>query len=66
VLANARETIRAIGASGEVASYLELKKGAPVLTVARVVTDLRRGCVEEVEAYHRSDRYDYCVTLGAT
>lgn len=64
-LANARERIRAIGATGEIAEYLELKKGAPVLSVVRTLSDGKQRCIEHVEAFHRSDRFDYGVNLGA-
>jgi len=63
VIIRASETVSAVGASADVAAHLGVKRNTPLLKVVRRIFD-RSQCIEIVEALHRSDRYEYRVSLG--
>ena len=57
----ANRTIEAVLASEEVAEYLEVRKGSPVLMIRRRVFNTEGKPVEDMRALYRGDRFQYSV-----
>lgn len=66
VLSSATQAIRAQLADLDVCSQIDVKMGAPVLMVERIVHDATGRPVEYVRSWYRGDRYEYAVTLDLT
>jgi GntR family transcriptional regulator len=58
-----REEIKAIAATGKIAGFLKIKKGAPVLERKRVVLDAGRKPIEFNICYYRSDWFTYSIEI---
>lgn len=56
-LVRARQTIRAVIATGELAKQLDIDLGAPLLYIRRITYDATKRPVELLKTYHRGDRY---------
>lgn len=63
-IAEADETIDAVDASNDLAEFLDVEVGAPLLRIERVTRTARGEPVEFVEGYYRADRYQYIVHLS--
>ena len=62
-IVEARQTIEATLADGEMASLLDVKVGAPLLQIVRVYYTDKGDPVDYVRSFYRSDRYQFTVTL---
>ncbi len=56
-LVSARQTIRAIIATADLAKLLDIDSGAPLLYIRRITYDATKRPVELLKTYHRGDRY---------
>ncbi|MCR4401502.1 MAG: GntR family transcriptional regulator [Firmicutes bacterium] len=64
VLASAEEIVQALAADGEQAKRLGVKRGFPLIQVARVTYDSEGTPIEYVTVVSRADRYQYSVHLA--
>lgn len=64
-VSQAKEMIEAVIADDELAGYLDIEKGSPLLYVQRVTRDQMGKVIEYAEIYYRGDRYHYTLDLNA-
>jgi len=60
------ETIQAVRASSEIASYLEVVRGSPILLSARITLASSGERVEFVSRHVRSDMWSFTIRLGGS
>lgn len=64
LIGRAEQTIGAEAADAETARHLGIRRGAPLLTVLRLVYDQNDVPVQHIFLKYRPDRYSYHMTLG--
>ena len=57
------QIIEATVADSQIASFLDVMTGAPLLKIERMVFDTKNRPVENISIFYRSDRYHYTVDL---
>jgi GntR family transcriptional regulator len=61
----AKQHLRALGVTSEMALHLDIPQGSPLLWASRVATDVSDRVVEITQSYCRSDCYDFVEEMRA-